>query len=192
MSWDVVMFGSLSVPERNLETWLTTPVSPELFPWLDELPGDEVEATPKTPEALLARLGAVVVEPHDLYAVSLDGSRLEVACRTGEDPYRETCQALALLVASAAEFDGWGELTFLGSKSIQFGERVTVVRGQAFLTVLSKVEQAVAARARSLKALEARHQAHVDALVGRPAGSKKGRTPPGADPFTGREAGAAR
>ena len=115
MSWDVVMFGSLSVPESNLETWLTTSVSADEFPWLEDLPGSDVCAD--TPEALLSFLNDVPTAPHELFSVVRDAAHLDVTCFVADDPYRDTCQALATLFASASAFGGSGMLTFVGYRA---------------------------------------------------------------------------
>ena len=118
MSWDVVMFGSLSVPERNLEEWLTTPASAAEAPWLDELGGNDTVL--ETPEALLAFLAEVTIAPHELFEVRHDDGRVTVQCFVSEDAYRKTCQPLALLFSSAAAWGGTGELTFFGYQGIRF------------------------------------------------------------------------
>jgi len=183
MGWDAVMFGSLRVPETNLEEWLSSPLLLDELPWLEELAGDEVRAD--TPEALLGYLAETHVAPHELFEVRQEGAALEVGCFVCEDVYRATCQPLAVLFASAAEFGGSGELTFLGYRTIQFGDRLTSSKGQTVFRRLSRVEQEAAERSRPFKLLDARIHARFDALVGRTP-------PPGAklqwavNPFTGR------
>lgn len=183
MGWDAVMFGSLRVPEANLEEWLSSPLLLDEQPWLEELAGDDVRAG--TPEALLGCLAETQVEPHELFEVQREGAALEVGCFVGEDVYRATCQPLAVLFASAGEFGGAGELTFLGYRTIQFGERLTLSKGQAVFRRLSRVEQEAAERGRTFKVLDGRIHSRFDALVGRTP-------PPGAklqwavNPFTGR------
>src|SRR5688500_13115447 len=102
MAYDVVMFGSLSMPERNLEDWLASPVELTDFPWLDEVAGADV--LHDTPEALLSFLGDVGCAPHELFEVILREGQLSVECYTSEDTFRSTSQALALLFASSAAF----------------------------------------------------------------------------------------
>ena len=43
------MFGSISVPERSREEWLTAPINRDEFPWLDEV--RERHATLDTPSS---------------------------------------------------------------------------------------------------------------------------------------------
>ncbi len=166
MSWDVVMFGTLSVPEANLESWLTTPLSADEFPWLDDLPGSEVCAA-ETPEALLAFLNEVPTVPHELFSVVRSGAQLDVGCFVADDPYRETCQALAMLFASAAAFGGSGTLTFFGYQGIRFGERLTVSSAGVCLTQLANRELETIEQGSAFKELDARIHERFDSLVGR-------------------------
>ncbi len=182
MGWDVVMFGTLRVPEANLEEWLSSPVFLDELPWLEELAGGE--PTHDTPEALLAHLADVPVAPHELFEVRRAGGTLEVTCFASEDVYRDTSQALAVLFASAAAWGGSGELTFLGYRSIQFGERVTVARTRATWRRLTRQEQVAAQRSKAFKALDVRIHARFDELVGRAAPT--GRRQWAVNPFTGR------
>jgi hypothetical protein len=63
MAFDVVMFGAVTLPEMNVEEWLSTPIEPSEFAWLDEVAGAEV--VHDTPEALLAALSETVCTPHE-------------------------------------------------------------------------------------------------------------------------------
>lgn len=177
MAWDVVMFGSLSVPERNVEEWLTTLVSREELPWLDELAGAEV--LHDTPEALVTFLRDVTLAPHELFQVNLVDGRVTVECYVSEDPYRETSCALALLFASAAPFGGTGELTFYGYQGIRFGERLTVMANRASFHKLSMNELAEVERSKPFTELDAKIHERFDALVGRVS-------PPRLDPRSSR------
>jgi hypothetical protein len=165
MAFDVVMFGALSLPERNVEEWLTTPLEQSEFPWLDEVGGADV--VQDTPEALLSLLHETSCAPHELSAVSLRDGRLEVQCYLGEDTYRETSQALALLFASAAAFGGTGELFFAGYQGIRFGDRLTVRAGRATFTRVTAEELARLEQHRAFVELDAKIHQRFDALVGR-------------------------
>ena len=67
MAFDVVMFGAVTLPEMNVEEWLSTPIEPSEFAWLDEVAGAEV--VHDTPEALLAALSETVCTPHEFLSV---------------------------------------------------------------------------------------------------------------------------
>lgn len=184
MAWDVVMFGSLSVPERQVEEWLTTPIDRDTLPWLDELGGDEPR--PDTPETLLASLEEVLVAPHEIFDVAHEGTRVAMQCFVSEDAYRATCQALAMLVASVEAFGGSGELTLFGYQGIRFGERVRVRGGETVYETLGREGQARVERSRAFRALDARIHQRFDELVGRPR-PEDGRTIWMVHPFTGRK-----
>ncbi len=165
MAFDVVMFGALDLPERNVEEWLTTPVEQGEFPWLEELAGADV--IHDTPEALLTLLTDVTSAPHELFSVALTAGRLEVQCYVSEDTFRETSQALALLFASAASFAGVGELYFAGYQGIRFGERLTVRDRSAFARMTAE-ELARLEQHPSFLVLDAKIHQRFDTLVGRP------------------------
>ncbi len=185
MSWDVVMFGSLSVPEANLESWLTTPVSSDEFPWLEDLPGSDVCAD--TPEALLSFLSEVQTAPHELFSVVHHGAHLDVSCFVPDDPYRDTCQALAMLFASASAFGGSGVLTFFGYQGIRFGERLAVSSAGVSLTQLMNRELEAVETSAAFRSVNARIHERFDALVGRPPLVPGARSVTwGIHPFTGR------
>jgi len=183
VAWDVVMFGSLSVPERQMEEWLTTPIDRDCLPWLDELGGDEPR--PDTPEALLQSLEDVLVAPHELFDVAHEGTRVAMQCFVSEDAYRATCQALAMLVASVAPFGGSGELTLFGYQGIRFGERVRVRGGDTVYECLDREAQGKVERSKAFRALDARIHQRFDELVGRES-PESGRTTWTVNPFTGR------
>lgn len=186
MAFDVVMYGTLAVPERNLEEWLSSPIETHEFPWLDDIGG--VEVLQDTPEALLNFLSNQVLLPHELFDVSLVESRLQVACYVSEDRFRETSQALALLVASAAPFGGVGELHLAGYQGIRFGERVSVRAGRATWSKLPADELSWLERLPAFQQLDARIHERFDALVGRAGGPVDPRRSRWVvNPFTGRK-----
>ncbi|MCC6333633.1 MAG: hypothetical protein IT380_06565 [Myxococcales bacterium] len=185
MAWDVVMFGAVCIPERNVEEWLASDVAREAFPWLDELGGDDVHHD--TPEALLTFLKDVTVAPHELFDVTLVDGKVTVHCYVSEDPYRETSQALALLFASAADFGAVGELVIYGYQGIRFGERLTVKAGRTAWSKLGHDELAAVEQLRNFTELNARIHERYDSLVGRPPAPmdpRKSRLV--VHPFTGR------
>jgi len=167
MAFDVVMFGSLSLPERHVEEWLASFVEQTEFPWLDEVGGDDV--LQDTAESLLTYLSGVTCAPHELFDVRLEGERLTVQCYVSEDTFRATSQALALLFGSASAFGGLGELCFAGYQGIRFGERLTVRAGHATFRTLSEDELARLEHERPFQSLDERIHARYDALVGRQA-----------------------
>lgn len=186
MAWDVVMFGAISIPERNVEDWLASEVTREAFPWLDELGGYDVPH--ETPDALLAFLKDVTVAPHELFDVTLVEGKVTVHCYVSEDPYRETSQALALLFASAADFGAVGELVIYGYQGIRFGERLTVKAGRTAYAKLGVEEMAAIEQLRQFTELNARIHERYDSLVGRPPAPmdpRKSRLV--VHPFTGRK-----
>lgn len=185
MSWDVVMFGSISVPERSREEWLTTPINRDEFPWLDEVGG--VDVSLDTPEALLAFLGEVTLAPHHFFDVTADSSLVTVQGYLGEEPYRDVCQALVLLFASAGAFGGQGELTIFGYQGIRFGERVSLANGNVTYRQLSLEELGEVERSRAFACVNARVHQRFDALVGRPTAPVDARRATWmVHPFTGR------
>ncbi len=186
MAFDVVMYGSLAVPERNLEEWLVSPVEPTDYPWLDEVGG--VDVVQDTPEALLTSFAEQALAPHEIFDVTLVAGRLIVACYVSEDRFRETSQALALLVASAAPFGGVGELCCSGYQGIRFGERITVRAGRATWSTLPADELSWLERLPAFQALDARIHERFDRLVGRPGGPVDPRRSRWVvHPFTGRK-----
>ena len=184
MSWDVVMFGTLSVPEANLETWLTTPVTADEFPWVEDLPGSD--ACAQTPEALLSFLSDVPAAPHEIFSVTHVGAHIDVTCFVADDPYRDTCQALALLFASASAFGGAGTLTFFGYQGIRFGERLTVSSSGVALHQLTNRELEAVEASAPFKALDRKIHERFDSLVGRPAADTASGLRWAVHPFTGR------
>lgn len=185
MAFDVVVLGTLSLPEPSVEEWLASPVEPGAFPWLDGLAGGEV--LQDTPEALLSALAEQARAPHELLEVSLTEGRLAVQAYCAEDTYREVSQALALLFASAAPFGGVGTLTFAGYRGLRFGEAVTVRGGHAAFSLLGPEALCALERRPDFAALDARIHARFDALVGRAAGPLDARSSRVVvNPFTGR------
>lgn len=185
MAFDVVMFGSLSVPQRNLEDWLASPVELSDFPWLDEVGGADV--LHDTPEGLLCFLGEVSCAPHELFEVSLSEGQLSVKCYASEDTFRATSQALALLFASSAAFGGLGELCFCGYQGIRFGERLLVRAGRGTFTRVAGLELGKLELQKPFLELDARIHERFDALVGREAPSDPRRSKWIIHPFTGRK-----
>lgn len=186
MAWDVVMFGAISIPERNVEEWLASGVTREAFPWLEELGGHDV--LHDTPEALLSFLKDVTVAPHELFDVTLLDGKVTVQCYVSEDPYRETSQALALLFGSAAEFGAVGELVIYGYQGIRFGERLVVKAGRTAFAKLGLEEMAAIEQLRQFTELNARIHERYDSLVGRPpAPVDPRRSRLVVHPFTGRK-----
>lgn len=185
MAFDVVMFGSLSLPERNVEEWLSAPIELTEFPWLDEVGGDDV--LQRSPETLLAFLSEVTCRPHELFDVQRLEGKLEVKCYASEDTFRATAQALALLFSSAAAFGGLGELSFAGYQGIRFGERLTVRAARSTFRKLGEEELARLEQDRAFSTLDARIHERYDALVGREAGPVDPRRSRWViHPFTGR------
>ncbi|MBL8917085.1 MAG: hypothetical protein JNM17_40645 [Archangium sp.] len=190
MAFDVVMFGSLTLPETNVEEWLVTPFEPREFVWIDELDG--VEPPHETPEALLASLEQhLTMSPHELFFVTLQDGRLDVSCYVSEDTYRETTQALALLFGSAASYGGVGELHFAGYQGIRFGERITVRAGRSLFSRLMSEDLARLEQHKQFRSLDAKIHERFDSLVGRPASSAETNDPRRSrwviNPFTGRK-----
>lgn len=186
MSWDVVLFGSISVPERSREEWLTTPINRDEFPWLDELGG--VDTTLETPEALLSLLGEVQLPPHLFFDVSGESSLVTVQGYLSEEPYRDVCQPLVLLFASAAAFGATGELTLFGYQGIRFGERLTLANGVVSFRQLTTDELGEVERSKTFQLINARVHQRFDILVGRPETSHDARRSGWAiHPFTGRK-----
>ncbi|MBL8918385.1 MAG: hypothetical protein JNJ54_05960 [Myxococcaceae bacterium] len=185
MSWDVVMFGSISVPERSREEWLTAPINRDEFPWLDEVGGVDVPL--ETPEALLAFLADAALAPHQFFDVAADSSLVTVQGYLSEEPWRDVCQALVLLFASAGAFGGHGELTVFGYQGIRFGERVTLANGQVSYRQLSLDELGEVERSKTFSCLNARIHQRFDTLVGRPEAPTDARRATWiVHPFTGR------
>lgn len=170
MAFDVVMFGSLSMPQRSLEDWLASPVALAEFPWLDDVGG--ADATHETPEALLSFLGDVGCAPHELFEVSLLEGELTVQCYASEDTFRSTSQALALLFASSAAFGGLGELCFCGYQGIRFGERLVVKGGRGTFTRISGDALARLEQHQAFLTLDAKIHERFDSLVGRPVSNR--------------------
>lgn len=185
MAFDVVMFGAVTLPEMNVEEWLSTPIETAAFPWLDEVAGAEVAQD--TPEALLAALGEVVCTPHEFLFVTLNDGRLQIQAYLSEDRFRETAQAVALLVASAADFGGVGEVHFMGYQGIRFGERFTLRGSRVAYAKLPAENLAALEHHASFQLLDARIHERFDSLVGRPnIGEAKGSRCE-VSPFTGRK-----
>ena len=189
MGWDAVVFGSLTVPAAKVEPWLTTPVAPRDFRGWPDFFSDDFD--PRPPEVLLEELKAAGLEPHELLDLSLQGGKLTAAGMMAKDPLLDTRMALAVLWRSAAKHGGKGELFFFGYQTIEFGYRLKVEKGRSTLKLLTKKEQAAVEKSKAYKALDARVQAGLDALVGKVAlpgkRAKKGGGTWGINPFTGKK-----
>jgi hypothetical protein len=188
MAFDVVMFGALSLPERNVEEWLTTPIEQTEFPWLDEVGG--VDVVHDTPEALLGFLSEVSCAPHELFSVTMQEGRLVVQCFASEDTFRETSVALALLGASTAAFGGTGELFYAGYQGIRFGERLTVRAARSSFSRVTAEELGKLEQHEGFIELDSKIHQRFDALVGRatptgPVDPRRSRWI--VHPFTGRK-----
>ena len=186
MAFDVVMFGSLSVPERNVEEWLAGQFDVTEFPWLEEVGG--VDVPHDTPEALMSLLGEVTCAPHELFEVTLADGKLTVQCYVSEDTFRATNQALALLFASSAAYGGLGELCFTGYQGIRFGERLVVRAARATYSKVTGIELAKLEQQKSFQSLDAKIHERFDSLVGREATTTDLRRSKWViNPFTGRK-----
>jgi hypothetical protein len=165
MSWDVVVFGSISIPERNQDEWLSALVDPVDFPWLDEVGG--VDGPLRTPETMLGFLSDLSLPPHSFFDLSPSTGLVTVQAYLGEEPYRDVSQTVALLFASAASFGGTGELLTLGYQGIRFGEKVLLQSGLATFTQLGLQAMSEAEQSAAYQCLDARIHQRFDALVGR-------------------------
>lgn len=185
MGWDAVVFGELKVPAAKVEGWLTTEVAPSDFKgWPDFF---ESEGEPRTPEVLLEELKGLVLEPHELMEVALDGGRLSVSAMMAKDPLLDARMALAVLWRSAAKHGGKGTLTFFGYQTASFGYRVTVENGKSSMKVLTAKEQAAVEKGKPYRAIDAKVHAALDGLLG--AKGAKGPRRKGINPFTGKRVG---
>lgn len=185
MAFDVVMFGAVTLPEMNVEEWLSTPIETSEFPWLDEVAGAEV--VHDTPEALLAALSESVCAPHEFLSVTLTDGRLQLQAYLGEDRFRETAQAVAVLVASAAAFGGVGEVHFMGYQGIRFGERFTLRGSRVTYSKVAAEQLAALEHHASFQLLDARIHERFDSLVGRPDVREAKGSRWEVSPFTGRK-----
>lgn len=185
MAFDVVMFGAVTLPEMNVEEWLSTPIETAEFPWLDEVAGAEV--VHDTPEALLASLAETVCAPHEFLTITSSDGRLQLQAYLGEDRFRETAQAVALLVASASGFGGVGEVHFMGYQGIRFGERFRLRGGRVTYTKVPGEQLSALEHHASFQLLDARIHERFDSLVGRPDLSEAKGSRWEVSPFTGRK-----
>ncbi len=186
MGFDVAVLGNLSLPERNLEEWLTAPVVARAFAFLGELGGEDARLT--TPEALLAMLAEVVVAPHEFLNLERLDGQVSVRGFVTDDTWGQVAQSLALLFASAAAFGGQGALEFSGYQGLRFGARVTSGAGAAHFFPLAAGELAALERSPAWRELDDLIHARFDALVGRIAGPVDARRSAwSVNPFTGRK-----
>jgi hypothetical protein len=165
MAFDVVLFGSLTLPEDAVEEWLASEITTESFGWLDDLGGNDL--LHETPEALLTFLQESCLMPHEIFELHHEGGQLRLDAYVSEDAYRETSGALALLFASSAAFGGEGELLFYGYQGIRFGERVCVANGEAQLMTLSLSEMERVEISPRFDVLDSKIHTRFDDLVGR-------------------------
>lgn len=165
MAFDVVMFGSLSIPERNVDEWRFTDVEPREFPWLDELAGEDAPAG--APDVLLTALAESARLPHELFDVSLVEGHLIAQCYASEDLFRQAVQSLATLFASTAAFGGVGELHLMGYRGIRFHERLTVAAGRTGFFQGGERELKRLEQHPLFLTLDAKIHERYDALVGR-------------------------
>lgn len=186
MAFDVVMFGTLNVPERNLEEWLTTPSDPNVFPWLEEVGGTEVNL--ETPEGFIAYLSELSLLPHEFLEVSQLEGQVVVRAFVSDDTWRDAAQVVAQLFASAAAFGGHGQLTLTGYQGIRFGEQITVEKGAATFTALAHQTLSQVEQQPAFKAIDQRIHEKFDGLVGRPGAPMDARRSKWVvHPFTGRK-----
>lgn len=186
MAFDVVMFGSLSIPEQHTEEWLTSTIERFEYPWLEELGGSEV--VHESPESLLAFLEGQRTEPHEMMSMTLVESHIAAQCYASEDLFRQTSQAMALLFASAASFGGVGELCFSGYRGIRFGERLVVRGGRTAFGSLNATEVQKLEQHPLFLMLDAKIHERYDGLVGRitEGAIDPRRSTWAVNPFTGR------
>jgi hypothetical protein len=184
MLWDVVMLGSLSVPQQRLDEWLGHPLSRDLG-WLEAIDGrSTVHATP---EALLEFLREACGMPHEIFDVQLVDARLSVQCYVSQNPFLETSRALALVFASAAAFGAIGELVIYGYRSLPFGQRLIIGDGCCDFRQLDSSELQRLERRPALIQIEQRIQERFDGLVERqPTPSAAPRSHVVIHPFTHR------
>jgi hypothetical protein len=180
MAFDVVLMGSLMLSEDRVEEWLSSPIVPESFHWLEDLGG--TDSLHETPEALLSFLTESCLLPHEVFELHREGGMLRLDAYVSEDAYRETSTALALLFASAAAFQGQGELLFYGYQGIRFGERIRVADGEAQLMTLSLSEMERVEISPRFDVLDSKIHQRFDTLVGRAQHSERTQL----HPFTGR------
>ena len=190
MGWDAVVYGTLSVPAKNLESWLAAETSPEDFDgWPDFLNGS---FSPRTVEVLLEELRQQQLEPHEFLELGLDGGDLTVRGMMAKDGMLDTRMELATLFRSASGFGGKGELVLFGYLTAQFGYRIKVERAKSSVKLMSQKEQDGFERSKPFKEIDAQVQAALDKLVGAPprqtARGKKGQGKGkwGVNPFTGK------
>ncbi len=189
MAFEVVMFGGFTLDEAHVEEWLTTPIEPASLPWLNEVTGDEV--LHDTPEALLACFGEPLAAPHEFLHVDQHSGRVQLQAYLSEDAWREHARGLALLVASAADFGGVGEVHFMGYQGLRFAHRLRLRGARATFMQLPEGELDALEKHPSFQLVDARIHERFDALVGRPLiGHAKG-SQWLINPFTGRRVRAA-
>ncbi len=190
MGWDGVVSGTLTVPQKNLESWLAAETSPDDFDGWPDFFNASFSARPV--EVLLEELRQAQLEPHEFLEVSLDGGTLTVRGMMAKDPLLDTRMELATLFRSASGFGGKGELNVFGYLTADFGYRVKVERAKSSVKAMSKKERDAFEKSKAFKQIDAQVQASLDRLVGAPPrltsrGKKgKGKGKWGVNPFTGK------
>ena len=165
MAFDVVMFGSLSIPERNVDEWRFGEAEVVEYPWLEELAGEDAPAG--SPDVWMSALLETVRAPHELFDLSLVEGHLITQSYVSEDLFRQSVQPLALLYASTAAFGGVGELHVLGYRGIRFCERLTIGAGRTTYARLGERDQKRLEQHPLFLTLDAKIHERYDALVGR-------------------------
>jgi hypothetical protein len=190
MGWDGLVYGTLSVPSKNLESWLAAETSPDDFDgWPDFF---NASFSPRSVEVLIEELKQVHLQPHEFLELHLEGGELTVRAMMAKDGILDTRMELATLFRSASGFGGKGELVFFGYVTADFAYRVKLERAKSSAKVMSKKERDTFERSKPYKSIDAQAQAAVDKLVGAPARqttrSKKGHGKGkwGVNPFTGK------
>jgi hypothetical protein len=138
MGWDAIVFGEVRVPDRNLEAWLTAPVSASA--WGDWPTGLEGAFAPSSPEALMETVSGSPLLPHEFLDVSRDGARVTLRGMLGQEAFLERRCELAAMVRSAESFGGAGTLTYLGHRTVAFGYRLVVGWGGSRVRALKPEE----------------------------------------------------
>ncbi len=189
MAKDAVVLGQVRLPQRHLETWLSTPVRPRDFTgWPDAFEGD-FEA--KAPEVIIQELSEQNVRAPEFLDVRVDGNELKARMSVSLDTFVETRLELATLFRSAGRFGGGGRLVFAGMNSVAFGYLVHVGWGHSTVRTLSEAEIRAVEKTTLYREVDRRTQAALDVLLGR-AEKKPDVTPrPGrgrwsVNPFTGK------
>lgn len=189
MGWDGLVYGTLSVPSKNLESWLSAEASPDDFDAWPDFFNASFSARPV--EVLLEELKQLHLEAHEFLELNLTDGELTVRGMMAKDGLLETRMELATLFRSASGFGGKGELVVMGYVTADFGYKVKVERAKSSVKVMPKKDRDAFERSKAYKSIDAQAQAAVDKLVGAPpraaAGKKgQGKGKWGVNPFTGK------